>query len=217
MRRFWTKQELRELKRRYPHEQTCDTAKALGRSERAVYAAAGKLGLHKSAKYLASPAAHRFDGKKGGQTRFPKGHEPWNKGTHFVAGGRSAKTRFKKGNKPHTWVPVGAERVTKDGVLERKVSDRGGYNNRDWKPVHVLIWEKDNGPVPKGRLVVFKDRNRANFDRGNLECITRAENMRRNTYHRYGKDVARLIQLRGALNRQINKRGRNEESNRRSA
>jgi hypothetical protein len=42
---------------------------------------------------------------------------------------------------------------------------------------------------------------------GRLELISRAENMRRNSYHtRYPKEVAQLIQLRGALNRQINKR-----------
>ena len=39
-----------------------------------------------------------------------------------------------------------------------------------------------------------------------VECITRAENMRRNTYHRYGPEVAKLVQLRGAINRQIRKR-----------
>jgi len=212
-RRPWTKQELRDLKRRYPHEQTCDTASALGRSLSSIYAQAGILGLHKSKKYLASPAAKRFDGLKGRGTRFPQGHEPWNKGRKgWKAGGRSARTRFKKGHKPHTWVPVGSERVTKDGILERKVADHGGYNNKDWRPVHVLIWEAANGPVPKGHLVVFADKDRRNFSLDNLECISRAENMRRNTLHRYPKNVALAIQLRGALTRQINKRERaNEE------
>lgn len=36
-----------------------------------------------------------------------------------------------------------------------------------------------------------------------LECITRSENMLRNTYHRYGKEVAQLIQLRGVITRKI--------------
>lgn len=39
-----------------------------------------------------------------------------------------------------------------------------------------------------------------------LELVTRAENMARNTLHRYPKEVAQLIQLRGALNRKINAR-----------
>lgn len=167
--RPWTKQEIRELKRRYPHEQTCDTAKALGRSICSVYTAAGIQRVRKSAKYLASPAAHRFDGLKGQGSRLPKGHEPWNKGMKgWKAGGRSAKTRFKKGHKPQTWVPIGSERVTRDGILERKVTEHGGYNNKDWRPVHVLIWEEHHGPVPRGHLVVFTDRNRRNFAIDNL-------------------------------------------------
>ena len=40
-----------------------------------------------------------------------------------------------------------------------------------------------------------------------LDCITRVENMRRNSYHNnYPKEVAQLIQLRGALNRKIKNR-----------
>lgn len=44
-----------------------------------------------------------------------------------------------------------------------------------------------------------------------VELITRQELMKRNTLHRYPKPIAQLIQLRGALNRQINKRDRRAE------
>ena len=44
-----------------------------------------------------------------------------------------------------------------------------------------------------------------------VECISRAENMKRNSYHRYGKEIASLVQLRGAINRQINKRSKKNE------
>lgn len=71
-----------------------------------------------------------------------------------------------------------------------------------------MIWEAEHGPLPAGKFVVFADRNQKNFDPSNLVAVTRSENMRRNTYHRYPKEVARLIQLRGALNRQIHKRER---------
>ena len=40
-----------------------------------------------------------------------------------------------------------------------------------------------------------------------VECISLADNMRRNTCHQYGPEIAKLIQLRGAVTRQINKRG----------
>lgn len=37
-----------------------------------------------------------------------------------------------------------------------------------------------------------------------VECISLAENMRRNSYHNYPKEIALAIQLRGVLNRKIN-------------
>ena len=64
--------------------------------------------------------------------------------------------------------------------------------------------------MPVGYLVVFKRGMFTNvleeitLDR--LELVSRAENMRRNSVHRYGPEIASLHQLRGAVNRQINQR-----------
>lgn len=206
----WNQDEVRILRKRYPHERTEDIARDLGRKVGGVYQKAYNLGLYKSEKYLASPAACRTNGKQGMGTRFQKGHESWNKGKRFVAGGRSAETQFKPGEMPHNHVPIGTERVTKDGIRQRKVRDTG-YPPRDWKSCHALLWVEHHGEIPKGRIVVFKDGNRDNLVIDNLECITRSENMRRNTLHRCPKDVALAIQLRGALTRQINKRERANE------
>jgi len=165
-----------------------------------------------SPEYLASPHACRLrrGDNVGASFRFKPGHKTWNDGMKgWQSGRRSAETRFKAGRKPHTWVPVGSERVTDDGTLQRKVSDTG-YPPRDWRAVHALIWEEHNGPVPLGHICVLKNRDKRDFRIENIEYITRAENMRRNSYHRYGEEVARAIQLRGALNRQINKRLRQQ-------
>ena len=43
-----------------------------------------------------------------------------------------------------------------------------------------------------------------------LECISRKTLIERNTVHRHGPEIARLVQLRGAVNRQIRKHERNE-------
>lgn len=59
-RRFWSTAEVRELRRRYPHERSADIAKVLGRSLRSVYTTAAQLGLKKTPEYLAGPAAGRF-------------------------------------------------------------------------------------------------------------------------------------------------------------
>ena len=85
--------------------------------------------------------------------------------------------------------------------------DQGVYPARRWVALHRIVWERENGQVPPGHIVVFRqgllttDPDLITVDR--LECITRSENMQRNTYHRYGKEVAQLIQLRGVITRKI--------------
>lgn len=109
-------------------------------------------------------------------------------------------TQFRKGNKPHTWVPVGTEQV-RDGYLWRKVTDFGG--RRDWKQVHVMLWEEHNGPIQDGLILCFKDGNKRNIALDNLELITRAERMRRNTIHRYPPELKDAIRVVGKLKRTI--------------
>lgn len=190
----------------YPNTPTKALVSKLGASERAIYARANLLGLKKSPDYLVTREAGRLGHGKGVECRFKPGQTPWNKGRAFDSGGRSHQTRFKPGQKPHTWNPIGHERVTKDGYRERKISDTG-ITRQDYVGLHTLAWREVHGDVPPGHAVVFRDGNKENIDIGNLECISRAELMRRNSYHNnYPKDVQLLIQLRGAVNRQINKR-----------
>lgn len=112
----------------------------------------------------------------------------------------------------HNYVPIGTERI-KDGVLARKVTDDPSmYPARRWVPVHRMVWEAKHGPVPAGHVVRFlpgmKTLVASEITENKLELVTLAENMRRNTLHRYPKDVVQLIQLRGALNRKINRRSK---------
>lgn len=190
VRRYWTKREVARLRSLYPCSSNADVARRLGRTASAVQQKAMKLGLRKP-----DSLKHRY----------PEGHRPWNAGVKYDAGGRSRKTRFKNGHKPQTWVPVGTERVNRDGILMRKVADTR-VRSVDWRPVHVLKWERYRGPVPDGHIVVFKSADKRDFRIRNLECITRADNMRRNTVHRLPKDLARAVQMLGALNRQIHRR-----------
>lgn len=202
--RPWDDWEFEYVRRWYPVTPTDELAEQLGRSRTATYQVAQRMGLKKDPSYYEAGYGGRTDGGKGAACRFPKGHVPWNKGIHWDSGGRSHETRFKKGQKPHSWQPIGSERVL-DGYRQRKVTDTG-YPPRDWRPVHVLHWERYRGPVPEGHIVVFKNGNKRDIRIANLECISRVENMQRNTVHRLPKELAEIIQLRGALNRQINKR-----------
>lgn len=202
----WTPEDDSIMRELYPHNPTKELMGVLDASERAIYMRASFLGLKKSPDYMRTPASGRLGHGKGADCRFKKGMTPWNKGREFNPGGRSHETRFKPGQKPHTWNPIGHERVTKDGYRERKMTDTG-TTRHDYVGLHILLWREFNGEVPDGCAIVFRDGNKQNITIGNLECVTRAELMRRNSYHnRYPKEVALLIQLRGAVNRQINKR-----------
>lgn len=211
MKQPWTPAEIRTVKRRYAHEPTADIARDLGRTVTTVYQRAGKLGLRKTAKYLASPAAHRLDGVKGMGSRFQPGLTPWNKGTHWTAGGRSKLTRFKKGNRSLRWpvedYPIGALRINTDGGLDIKV--REGL--LAWDSMARYVWTSERGPIPPGMVVRYHNGDQYDTRIENLELVTRAEHLRRNWHDRYPKSIKQMVQLRGALQRQINKRERKHE------
>jgi len=204
--RPWTDYEDRVLRHLYAHQPNEVIGKHLGRSRKAVGLRARKLGLRKP-EYMNTGC-------------FQKGQTPWNKGMNYVAGGRSGLKRFKPGNRPHTWVPVGTEVTDKEGYLKRKIRDDApkGQSRKNWKYVHVLLWEEHHGPVPRGHIVVFRNKDKTDIRIENLECITKRENMQRNTAQRYGPEVFQVIQLRGALNRKIrNMERKHEEQDHRPA
>lgn len=194
-RRMWTQAEQDVIRDRYPSESTRAIAADLGRSKKAVGLKARKMGIRKL------PEA-----KSAGQ--FHKGMTPWNAGKKgWQAGGRSNQTQFRAGHKPHTWRPIGSERIDKDGHLVRKVTDSGD-KSADWRKVHHLIWEAHNGSIPDDMVLAFRDGNPENLCLDNLELLTRSQVMRRNSYLNLPKPLADVIRLRGAVNRQINKRAR---------
>jgi hypothetical protein len=214
----WSAEHVAILRRRYPDERTDAIALDLGRDVRKVWAKAAALGLKKSVAYLASPQACRLrrGDNIGAEYRFKPGQVVWNKGTNFTAGGRSAETRFKPGQMPHNTNMIGSYRITKDGTLQRKIGNGKGNNSKRWRGVHELVWVEVNGPLPPKHIVVFKQGMRSNkleeitIDR--VECISLAENMRRNTVHNLPKELAVLVQLTGALNRKINGKQRRSAS-----
>lgn len=136
---------------------------------------------------------------------FAKGLTPWNKGAKFDSGGRSHETRFKPGHKPANWKPIGSERVSKEGYLQRKVTDTG-YPPCDWVAVHHLVWRAAGREIPPQHHLTFKDGNKRNFALDNLALVSFVDMMRHNTCHNYGPEIAQITQLRGAITRQINKR-----------
>lgn len=206
--------------RLYPTRPTKELSRRLARTVQQVFAQAAKLGLRKSAAYMAGPepSVLRRDSSIGVLHRFPPGHVPANKGLRRpgYAPGRMAETQFKKGQRTWNWMPIGSLRTNADGYLDRKISDTG-YPPRDWVGEHILLWRAAHGPVPPGYALKFKDGNRRNVALDNLELISRAELMRRNIIHRLPEDLKKTIQQLGALRRAINRqeKKRHEEQDHR--
>ena len=201
--RTWTPQEIQAMRDLYPSYSTEEVAKAIGRSVSSVYNAAFNLDLKKSPEYLEQ---HRRLGgerllKSGKAHRFPKGHVPVNKGIRQPgwAPGNMAKTQFKKGQKGHNWKPVGSTRIDTDGYVYVKVREPN-----KWALQHRIVWERENGPVPVGLNIVFKDGNKLNCDISNLEAITDAELMSRNTFHNYPEPVKSQIHILAGFKRRLN-------------
>lgn len=196
----------------YPTHSGAEIAELLGIGLKTVYNTAVRLGLKKSREWIAERARMRMADPAHGALacQIKPGAVPWNKGVHYVAGGRSAETRFKPGSRPHTWNPVGHERITDEGYLQRKLTDTG-VSRRDYVNVHWIVWRDAGRDIPPGHALIFRDGNKMNFALDNLELVTRAELMRRNSFHNFGPEIARVVQLRGAITRQINRRTRQEE------
>jgi hypothetical protein len=146
--------------------------------------------------------------------RFQPGIVPANKGKRleeFMSkeGIRnSKKTRFKKGNLP-------ASAKEKDGVITiRNYRYKSGeirpykwirISLGKWQQYHVYKWEQKFGQVPEGMIIVFKNGDTMDCRYANLELISLADNMRRNTIHRYPEEIKTSIRTIGKLKKTIKK------------
>lgn len=207
-RRVWTPPELKLLRRLYPTTLTAEIAARLGRPVERVYAKANALGLKKAPEHLELintklRAAMLDPNHPSRRFQFPKGLLPWNKGQKGLQIG-GVETQFKAGHRPHTWRPIGSDRVSKEGYLQVKLADTG-CTRRDYVPVHHLVWTLHRGPIPAGYRVTFKDGNKTHIAIDNLELVSIADMMRRNTVHNLPKPLAEVVLLRGALKRKINR------------
>lgn len=115
--------------------------------------------------------------KTGRDGRIQPGNVPANKGKKMPYNANSARTQFKKGNRTGranlNYKPIGTERTTRDGYIERKIHDGLPMQSR-WRLLHLVNWEKKNGPLPEGMCLKCLDGNRQNTDPSNWELIPRA-------------------------------------------
>jgi hypothetical protein len=137
-------------------------------------------------------------------TRFRPGHAAWNKdlkGTHF-----SPQSEFKTGGPlrgfaARLWRPIGTVTIRHDlpflwqkrrrgpkstrGKARRwiKVKDDGRLQDR-WVPYALYLWEKRNGPVPDGLIVVHKDGNQMHDVIDNLIIVNRRRHIFRTCHNK---------------------------------
>lgn len=107
--------------------------------------------------------------KSGLDTRFKKGFTPHNAGTKGLSKANAG--TFTPDRYHSNKMPVGSERLTRDGYIMIKTADPD-----TWKLKHQAVY----GPVPKGFMLRFKDQDTTNCDPDNLELVSMAENLRLN-------------------------------------
>lgn len=129
---------------------------------------------------VAAGSLHALRKRKGWKTgrtgRFAKGQTPPNKGKKMPWNANSAATQFKKGERRGVAIklykPIGTERLSKEGYLERKIHDGMPLQSR-WRAVHLIRWEERNGAIPDGMCLKCLG-DRENTDPSNWELIPRA-------------------------------------------
>jgi hypothetical protein len=113
--------------------------------------------------------------------RIQPGTRAWNAGRKCPEGEggnhpNARRTQFtpgvRRGVAVKLYKPIGAERVSKDGYLERKIHDGMPLQSR-WRAVHLIRWEEKHGPLPKGMCLKCLDGNRRNTDPDNWAVIPR--------------------------------------------
>jgi hypothetical protein len=106
--------------------------------------------------------------RNGRDCKFQRGQASFNKGIRGVH--YHEPTEFKPGHVPANHKPVGSERISVDGYIEMKIAEP-----RRWQQKHRVIWEAENGAVPKGYVVIFADGNKLNCSQDNLVLISRSQ------------------------------------------
>jgi hypothetical protein len=132
---------------------------------------------------------------------FKKGCVSWNKGKKIVSTEAMKATQFKKGDIPANTLPEHtiAARMDKSGRIYLWLR----LGRRNWKHVHVCLWEHYHGKVPAAHCVVFLNKDTFDVRIENLELITMQENMKRNMIHNYPEPIKKAIRTLSKLKRTI--------------
>lgn len=167
---LWSKEEEEFLIRNFTKMTVREIAEKLNRSKFSVKGKVTQLRLK-------LPEETRLERKRIGQ--FKKGMKPvfrHPKGFSFYP-----QNEYKKGNIPHNTKYDGAISIRTMTSKGRRYKYKWIRISKGvWKLLHKHLWEKENGPVPEGHCIWFKDGDRLNAKIENLELITMEESAKRN-------------------------------------
>lgn len=140
--------------------------------------------------------------RNGRTGRFEKGHVPANRGKH--SGGWEPGW-YKKGHLPATHKPVGTVSVRNNRKRGQQCVYEKTAEPNVWKRKCVLEWERQYGPVPKGKIIIAADGNQLNTSAENLVAVTRQQHAVMNRYgiHGYDRESAEAAANVAALKLQI--------------
>ena len=191
----WTDEKLEKLKALYPTTTNEELAVIFETSYQSITSAAFNYNLQKTQEHINKHRKGQFDGSK----------PVWNKGMKGLLIPGSEKGFFKKGSLPHNTRHDGATsvRISKEGLPYRFVR----VSQRNWQHESVLIWQKSNGNVPKNMVVRHKNGNTLDNSLENLELITKAEHMARNSIHQYPNELKQTIMTLSKLNKALKNHG----------
>lgn len=163
----WQEEELKILRDCYPIGGRRYTLKVLAaegydRTLKAIAAKAKKEGI-----------------RTNGDGRYQPGHVPANKGKSMNRATRKkvSRTWFEKSHLPAT--------TLHDGAITKRRDNRGVYNYHiriakgKWEYLSRHLWKQAHGPIPRNRVITYKDGDPMNCVLENLEMISRQENLRR--------------------------------------
>jgi hypothetical protein len=198
-----TKKEDMFLRKNYLTMTYGQIEKALGRSSCFVSRRMKQLGLNVPDEILKKHKAKFL---------FVPGQKPHNTGKKQIewmsseAIEKSKASCFKKGNVPYnTAKSDGAISVRKDTQTEISYKYIRVSIGK-WELLQRKVWADAHGPIDKGMVIIFKDGNSLNCELSNLQMITLAENMLRNSIQRFPPELKTAIRSVSKLKRIINKK-----------
>lgn len=176
-------------------------AKIMKRSSCGIYSRLNHLGCiippelaeqRKISGMIKKGTAPPNKGKKQSEYMSPEGIE------------KSKASRFKKNHIPHNAKQDWEEILRKD-YRGTKYWMIKLPENRKLIFKHIWLWESTYGKIPEGYNIIFKNGNSIDCKIENLECISDAELMQKNTIMNFPEDLKQIILLKGKIKRQINK------------